>query len=228
MPKQFQHTRIWLAWRRAQLTNLWPSALQAAQAMHVLNHHARRRNGHIIYPLKAKLVKHFYDRGYCQAVRLQEQVLKCTANFHFEDDGEEECPRCGGTGIYRTYLLFLFTFKIQSHTFEWHQPVTRVPWLKVGQAEIAGTYTNDSHGDIIESIDDQGKLVARVAMYLARHGVVGALPHPSFFKSLRFDLMNAPDSRWARFIARLNHLRIHLRSAITGKDPSHFDDYNPF
>lgn len=227
MPKPFQHTRIWFAWQHAKLTNLCPSALQAAQAMHTLNHHARRRDGHTLYPIKAKLVRHFYERGYCQAVKLQEQILYCHSDYHFHN-ADEDCPRCGGTGIYRTHLLYLFVFNISGQTFEWHQPVTIINWLTTGQAEIAGTYTDTPRGDIIESIDEQSNLVARVVMYLARHGVTVLFPHPSLFKSLRYDLMNAPASRWRRFIARLDHIRTHLRSALTGKDPDDFDDYIPF
>src|SRR3990170_5701995 len=82
----------------------------AAEWVYRLNVFARTLGRHLIVDqicsLKNEMIKYLYQHGYSIEVTLQTQDFECwgVPGWGCDDD----CPRCGGTGIYRTEKLYAF------------------------------------------------------------------------------------------------------------------------
>lgn len=111
----------------------------AAAAMYHLNRWAYHRHcpeSAVIYSLKTRFVHLLYDLGMCTDVSIKEQHLPCWGDYYeppcvFPDHPKGchcSCPRCGGTGVYRTYQLFRFVFRVGTRHYVWHQPGQFVTW----------------------------------------------------------------------------------------------------
>ena len=104
----------------------------AVTIMFHLNRFARATRHHMaksfIYSLKNCLIHHLCRQGYCMQVMQQLQVLKCNTCDNGIYWTGEECWHCGGTGIYRTTLLYQFVFDVDGKRYIWHQPAALVWW----------------------------------------------------------------------------------------------------
>lgn len=114
----------WRLWRRAFQLSRFGSLITAAEWMYRLNVFARSIGRHAIadqiYELKNTFVKYLYQHGYCTEVVLHLQEFDCWGVGGYGCD--EDCPKCGGTGIYRTEKLYGFRFDIGGKRYAWHQP----------------------------------------------------------------------------------------------------------
>lgn len=90
-----------------------------------------------LYTLKNRVVKALFAAGFCTDVGIHTKQLEC---FNCEGTGEdvwadreegaspEPCWKCGGTGIYRTLVYYIFHFDIHGQHFAFHQPDWAVTW----------------------------------------------------------------------------------------------------
>lgn len=108
-----------------------PFLVTAAEAMWRLNRYARRVGSRWhskpVYDLKNRFVRMLYEYGFCHAVTEVRQIFPC---WGFGEQGcrGAGCLKCGGTGIYRTVILYCFTFVVGGRRFVWHQPRDLVTW----------------------------------------------------------------------------------------------------
>jgi hypothetical protein len=103
----------------------------AAHCLFLLNRLARRTKsarGPAIYSLKNRLLRHFYERGYCVECTRQSQTLHCWHTREYNEGWEDECYKCEGTGIYRQHHLYRFVFIVAGQRYIWHQPDGLVDW----------------------------------------------------------------------------------------------------
>ena len=105
------------------------SLTTAAEAMHRLNVYARfteKDEKQWIYKLKNNFVQHLYQSGHCTGVAQKIQRMKCLGTWRH--DCCPDCHKCGGTGIFREYILLEFKFRIGDNCYIWHQPRSMVNW----------------------------------------------------------------------------------------------------
>jgi len=96
-----------------------------------------------IYELKNRMIRLLYRLGYCTSVHRQRQVQECWGVWENDYMCDEDCPKCGGTGIWREHSLLLFRFNVHGRHFSWHQPEDLVDWpVRLGDE------LNDLGGDI--------------------------------------------------------------------------------
>ena len=119
--------RGWIIFLRALKASRFGSLTEAGEWMYRLNVFARSLGGRHpiidqIYDLKNALIKYLYQRGYAREVKLHFQNRIC---FGCDGTGEywtgDDCRRCGGTGIYSSTRLYAFRFKVNGHSYAWHQ-----------------------------------------------------------------------------------------------------------
>lgn len=128
--EQYRRNRSLDARARMQVAEF--GAYAAAEAMWTLNHQAKKgwRRG-AIYGLKTLLIRALYERfGAVVTEHVQTQRCWGTSWGGCYDD----CPKCDGTGVYRTNRLYHFEFRIGDVPFRWHQPRSLVDW----PVEVAG------------------------------------------------------------------------------------------
>ena len=144
--------------REARITKRfasWRDALpRACQAMFNLNRYAKHntcRCKHEIYALKNGLIDLLYRNGFCTECKIHTDWLPekvCFAcdgagwRYGWESD-EQECERCGGTGIYlpaKELRFIAFRFLVDGQHFAWHQPdyLVTFPFLETGPTESGG------------------------------------------------------------------------------------------
>lgn len=118
---------ISMGWRlfcRALPVSRYGSVAEAAEWMYRLNVFARSIKRHVIidqiYILKNDLIRYLYQHGYCTEVTIQSQTFPCWGTWGSECD--EDCQKCGGTGIFRTVELYAFRFLVDGVKYAWHQP----------------------------------------------------------------------------------------------------------
>jgi hypothetical protein len=101
-----------------------------------------------VYARKNLLVRYWYERGLCERVTKQRQVLECW----YCKDGIDEwhdgdpCSYCDGTGVYASHTLFKFTFHIGRRYYSWHQPERLVTWPIVGTVLQGGEFKDERAG----------------------------------------------------------------------------------
>lgn len=120
-------SRGWKIFARGLWASHFGSLLVAAEWMYRLNVFARSVGGRHpiidqIYGLKNALIKYFYQHGYAREVKLHLQKRLCHAC-----DGTgmswsgNDCWKCDGTGVFAVVRLYAFRFRINGHSFAWHQ-----------------------------------------------------------------------------------------------------------
>lgn len=111
--------------RQARQGGVWI----AAGCMFTLNRTVRaltKPEKERIYALKARFIERLYQQGYCIACLREKQVIDCwTCNGkgvikHF--GRVSDCSDCGGSGKYRTVVLYSFTFDVEGRIYRWYQP----------------------------------------------------------------------------------------------------------
>lgn len=115
---------VWL-WLKAGIKTRG-SVEAAAAALYLLNGHVHRKRQarQDVYRIKDKMIQALLDDGYCAEVEIQEQILNC-----YGDNGKEcndDCPRCGGTSIYKRSQLYRFVFVIGDKAYSWHKPASQI------------------------------------------------------------------------------------------------------
>ncbi len=88
-----------------------------------------------IYRLKNPIIEILYRNGFCTDCYLHRSRLpskpcsSCAGTgcwlADFEDDFDDSCMKCGGTGIYRPereVIFVCFKFAVGGETYCWHQP----------------------------------------------------------------------------------------------------------
>jgi len=176
-------------WLRCLFSSRFGSLPAVIEPAILLNIHARngaeRHEKEAIYLLKNHLVRVLYERGYCVAASHAVQEQECWGTWNY--DCGPHCPKCGGTGIYRTYELIRFTFVVNGQRFTWHQPAGLVDWPVEFTKDEWGTYeTDESKSDRRPFGDDEKGLhtaVYKVWWALFRYGSAPKLP---LFNHLRF------------------------------------------
>lgn len=121
-------TAGWKIFVRALKVSQFGSLSVAAEWMYRLNVFARSTGGRHpiidqIYGLKNALIKCLYLQGYCTQAKIHLQNKIC---YGCDGTGEywtgADCHRCNGTGIYSSTRLYAFRFKLNGHSYAWHQP----------------------------------------------------------------------------------------------------------
>jgi len=95
----------------------------AAHAMFWLNRVATRMKyaQDRIFALKALFVQYLYENDFCNDVVTAIRIHDCYGVRGYScEDGS--CPKCAGTGIYRTDRFWLFTFDVLGRRYVWMQP----------------------------------------------------------------------------------------------------------
>lgn len=109
----------------------WQDALpEACAGMFSLNRYAKHRNcGALhrteIYRLENDLIKLLHSHGYVKRSWIHQQVLEAQLCHGCGGAGDEDCDRCGGTGIWRhgrTFEFWCFEFEVVGTRYCWHQP----------------------------------------------------------------------------------------------------------
>lgn len=233
---RFTYTRLWFRWllcwidartRLARAEN--PEGLAAYCLFH-LNRSVRKvgRWSHFvccIYVLKSRLIEHLYLAGRCTSATLQVQKLVCHRCWGSGEDPEyydDECDRCGGTGIYRQYELIRFAFDIDGQHYVWHQPRGIVTWPVHLTDDQVGEYEDTPAGSRCPLDDGESELLyVTLYEYLRARGCLrGLAPSqvawPRLLQSICDDLglprlFDTLNYRIRRFCRRL---RLTRRSAI--------------
>lgn len=119
-------SRGWRLFGQALIKSRFGSIEQAAEWMYKLNVFARSIGRHPIvdqiYELKDELIKYLYQHGYSSEVRLHHQKRNC---YSCSGTGVywtgEDCWKCDGTGIFAVTRLYAFRFRVNQHSYSWHQ-----------------------------------------------------------------------------------------------------------
>jgi hypothetical protein len=130
---------MYLVYLRCILRGLWLSRfganlLAACESLFAFNryiydHHRHHSVATNFYQMKTALIRRLYQAGYCTALTQQEQIQPCWGYRYQPCD--EDCEKCGGTGIYSRHILYTFTFTVTGRSFHWHQPKALVTWPTV-------------------------------------------------------------------------------------------------
>ncbi len=195
-----------LGWRlffRALRVSRGGSLSQAAEWMYRLNVFARSIGRHPIadeiYGLKNRLVKYLYQHGYATEAVLHVKAFDCWGVWDgMEYVCDDECPKCGGTGIYRTEKLYAFRFDVDGQRYAWHQPDRLIDYpVELTESE-ATPFTEARRDEAILSLEDAWTGCCVVWWALLLHGVVADL---MIFELLRMRVGHAlwkPWQRWHR------------------------------
>lgn len=206
--------RMWWRWLRLKWQARHATVEQAAEAMFLLNRYAQGqyRDAQIaaIYSLKTALIVHLWSSdfsyGRVSKERQEMQCWRCMGSgrdpywwIYTEDDQGNpetaECVKCGGGGIYRTHVLYKFTFQIGGKTYIWHQPrnvmgdyplMVAVAEAATEPDELCAKYTQDTSDNSDRRTLDRAeveRLVAMVYQYLWRVGFRQAFKTPWTFRA---------------------------------------------
>lgn len=179
--------RMYLTYLSCILNGLWLSRfgsnlLVACESVFALNRYIYDHRHHSIatnfYQMKTALIRHLYQAGYCTALTQQEQIQPCWG--YRDEPCDEDCYKCGGTGIYSRHRLYAFTFAIAGRAFHWHQPQALVTWPTVMTDETVtrfepGTKLSPELSDIQAFTH-----YAVIWWYLTLHRIKAKLPVPPF------------------------------------------------
>lgn len=175
-----RHVWLWLlAWAKTD-----GDASAAAAALYRLNGHihdnvspAVKRG---VYRFKNVMVGQLYADGYCVRVDVQQQPLECWGIGG--NPCGSGCAKCGGSGVYRTVILYRFYFMVGGEGYCWHQPDDRVDWV-VDMATDSDAYVPTKRGDPRPLTDRELTYYGYVCWwYLWRRG---AAPRLKLFDLLR-------------------------------------------
>lgn len=151
------------SWKNLLIAMIFSSKETVVNDARILNAAAKQVydrgvDKHDIYRLKDLLIAWLYKNNYCVSVVEQTQILPCTSFYHiyggdWDDTQEEEifgeeryqCPKCGGSGIYRRTELYTYSFVMDRLTWGWHQPSS--------QAIIKPVITSKDEKPITETIN---------------------------------------------------------------------------
>lgn len=111
----------------------------AAKALFNLNRYAKHEtcsalHRELINALKNQFVHHLWQVGYCtEAIHIRSMTIE---NECYRCEGEgvlwsgNSCPKCNGTGIYRTQTrsYWAFRFVVDGCGYAWHQPEHLAGW----------------------------------------------------------------------------------------------------
>lgn len=191
-------------------------ALVAGLMFH-LNRYAGARHGfsnlkRSIYAAKTNLIHHL-SHAYPTKISMKHQVLKCNACTNGRYIGswfEDECFRCGGTGIYSETNLYEFAINVDGRSYVWHQPASLVWW----RAKLDDPFVSEFNGrksgvDIFDGEIIRLYLFA-VDYYLGQLGYKRqVLLADSLMSAIRGDYYSTVkgfmwDIRWSR-IGRIYH-----------------------
>jgi hypothetical protein len=132
-----------------------------------------------IYARKNVLVRYWYERGLCERVTKQQQVLQC---WYCKDGIDEwhdgdSCDHCDGTGAYASHTLFKFTFHIGGRYYSWHQPERLITWPIIGTVEQGSEYKEERGGKrIIRGRVPLSFFFAVTGEYMRVNGLLKAVP----------------------------------------------------
>jgi hypothetical protein len=134
-PVNRSHVRRYFTWRLGQLRaaiDLHFGGVRAAcDAMRTLNQAAKNAGDperSEIYKLKQRLIGELLEAGYQCRVTRHEQTLKChgchgTGEWvSWNGLHSDRCYRCGGSGVFASHILLLFSFDVEGRAYDWHQP----------------------------------------------------------------------------------------------------------
>lgn len=79
-----------------------------------------------IYSVKNDFIRYLYQHGYATQVSVHKQEFECWGGINSYCD--EDCQKCGGTGVYRTVKLYSFRFLVNDLHYSWHQPTALVDY----------------------------------------------------------------------------------------------------
>ncbi len=183
----------WIPWLQALWLSRLGSLSTAAEWMYRLNVFARSIGRHPtadqIYALKNMFVKYLYRHGYAIEVVLHLQEFDCWGTW--PDGCSEDCPKCGGTGIYRTEKLYGFRFDVHGKRYAWHQPGKLIDYpVELTEHELA-PFTEPARDAAILSLAEAWLGCCVVWWSLLLHGVVADL---QLFDTLRD--WGKPSQRW--------------------------------
>jgi hypothetical protein len=192
--------------------------LAVAEAMFHLNHMARAykrsRLAEAIYDVKNDLVEHFYRAGYCTRVTRHVQTLPCYC------EGDDDCWKCGGTGIYRQYTLYYFRFNINGQTFVWHQPERLVTWPVALSEPGIGSFEEREFVLSTPRGYRYDEAITLVQVYLSWYGLpyarwsLGSLPSVIMAIALEWLGDRYAGSRLENLIDSARYRVRHLREAV--------------
>lgn len=244
-----RYLRMW--WRYCQQSSQarrWLKAngdvKTAAYTMFHLNRIAQNGHSkHFIYDLKSRFVQWLYEAGYCESVSLQKQTMTCwgcggSGEAFF---GDEDCHKCGGTGIYRQHLLYRFVFNIDGRTYVWHQPRSSVQYsvqiTELGLSEYGDRQRfygalNREVSELymtvmVEFLRTKGGGMVNLSHHVAlRYAIRGTLRSGWIditwgWRRWRLNLSYSRPARWWRNMRRLFHF---IQTGEMGASPSVEDD----
>lgn len=179
-------------------------------SMRQLNRHAALRGvgTRHIYQLKNHLIRHLYETGRCVRLTQERQEMRCRGCFGTGDNGYGDgwCPRCDGTGVYKTHTLYHFRFEYQSLLYDWHQPAALVDWPVTLTDDTIGEYHAWAPSASELPPTQQTGLSAIVYTYLRQIGIpADSLPAvPTFTGAIRRELDDTFGRPWRYFTARFH------------------------
>jgi hypothetical protein len=97
--------------------------IQVIEAARVLNIYAGlvrdSKYKDFLYSLKNGMIEFLYRERFAVGINLYEQTTRCSNISHRLGI---PCPVCSGTNIYKTNMIYGYTFDIGGYRFSWHQP----------------------------------------------------------------------------------------------------------
>lgn len=194
-PPRLKHLRNYLRWRPVLRTAARAARVQGLAAvlpaMWKLNRHAQTTGNRYIYRLKNHLVRHLYLSELCTSATIDIQRLLCRSCRGTGDNGYGDgwCPRCDGTGTYRTVQLYRFVFFHDRVPYVWHQPAALVDWPVELTDPKRGYYTENPAPPVHLAPGEDSLLFAIIHAYLIQTDTPAAvLPEvPTLAGALRQD-----------------------------------------
>lgn len=103
------------------------------------NKYTRRR----FYSIKEEFVRRYADEG----LAVRQEVLYCYACDGFDTSEEiEPCLQCGGSGIYKSRWLYVYSFEVAGQVYSFHsyaEPIKLGRGEGVDVGEFGGKFTED-------------------------------------------------------------------------------------
>lgn len=122
-------SELWAAWR-AQFPTLIQAEVEAIWMTNRLVKTAERSTRSSLYEVKDLFIA--YAQPYLiEGRKVREEIRDCRVCFGFrpgrdetgDDDDEDYCEHCGGTGIWSRRVLYLHLFDIEGRHFSFHSYV---------------------------------------------------------------------------------------------------------
>lgn len=167
----------WKLFVKALPASRYGSVAEAAEWMYRLNVFSRSIGRHPItdqvYTLKNDFLRYLYQHGYCTEVTMHKQEFPCWGTW---DEGcGDDCPKCGGTGIFRTEKLYAFRFTVNGMKYAWHQPAKLIDYeVQLTDPQIT-EFTPPRKDAAILSMEDAWLGCCAVWWCLALHGTRSSL-----------------------------------------------------